>query len=268
MFQFPQLDPVAIDFGFLQIRWYGISYVAGLLTGWWLLHQRARHQPLLGWTTVQVSDLIFYGTVGILVGGRLGSVLFYNLPYYLENPLEILMIQRGGMSFHGGMIGVIAALWYYSRKIDQTFFETTDFIVPVAPVGLFFGRIANFINGELWGTRTDVPWAVIYPTPDGVGIARHPSQLYEAFLEGIVLFLVLWIYSSRIRPKMAVSGLFLLGYGTFRTLVEFFRQPDAEIGYLAGDWLTMGMMLSFPMAIAGIVLLLMAYHRDRIRSEK
>ena len=260
MFEFPQFDPVAVDFGIFQVRWYGISYVAGLLLAWWLLHYRSLRQPLLGWTPVQVSDLIFYATLGILFGGRLGSVLFYNLPYYLEHPLEILMINRGGMSFHGGFFGVMLALWYYSRKIDQGFLETTDFIVPVVPVGLFFGRIANFINGELWGTETTVPWAVIYPTPGG-GIARHPSQLYEALLEGVLLFIILWVFSGRIRPKMAVSGLFLAGYGLFRCMVEFVRAPDAEIGYLAGGWLTMGMLLSFPMLLAGIAMLVTAYRR-------
>lgn len=261
MIKYPDIDPVAIDFGFMKIRWYGISYVAGILVSWWLLHRRAVKQPLLGWTPVQVSDLIFYGTVGIIFGGRLGSVLFYNFSYYLHDPIQILMINKGGMSFHGGLLGVIFAIWFYSRKIDQTFFEATDFIAPVVPVGLFFGRIANFINGELWGAPSDLPWAVVITGPDGTGIARHPSQLYEALLEGVVLFIILWLYSGKIRPKMAISGAFLLGYGVFRLLVECVRLPDANIGYLAGNWLTMGMVLSFPMVLAGIILLISAYRK-------
>lgn len=260
MLQYPDIDPVAIDLGFIKIHWYGISYVVAILLAWWLLHFRARKQPLSGWTTVQVSDLVFYGTLGIVIGGRLGSVIFYNLPYYLENPLEVIMVNKGGMSFHGGMLGVIIAMWFYSRKIDQTFFEATDFIAPVAPVGLFFGRLANFVNGELWGAQSTLPWAMVFPNAGD--LPRHPSQLYEALLEGVVLFLILWIYSGKIRPKMAVSAMFLIFYGIFRTSVEFVREPDANIGYLAGDWLTMGMVLSSPMIIAGIFLLIYAQRKS------
>lgn len=263
MLPYPDIDPVAIHLGPLAIRWYGISYVAGILLAWWLLRYRALKQPLLGWTTVQVADLIFYGALGVIIGGRLGSVLFYNLPYYLDHPLEIIMLNRGGMSFHGGLLGVLVALWLYSRMIDQTYGETIDFLAPAVPVGLFFGRIANFINGELWGAPSTLPWAVIFPDPRAGGIPRHPSQLYEAFLEGIVLFIILWCFSARIRPKLAVTGLAFLCYGIFRTAVEFVREPDANIGFLAFGWVTMGQVLSAPMIVAGMVLLWFAYYKKR-----
>jgi phosphatidylglycerol---prolipoprotein diacylglyceryl transferase len=261
MIDYPNINPVAFDLGILKIHWYGISYVVGILLAWWFLHNKARKQPLLGWTTVQVSDLIFYGMLGIIIGGRLGSVLFYNFSYYIQHPIEIFYIQQGGMSFHGGLIGVITSLWFYSRKINQTFFETTDFIAPAVPIGLFFGRIANFINGELWGAPTNLPWAVIFPDPAAGGLARHPSQLYEALLEGIILFIILWVYSGKIRPTMAVSGLFLIGYGVFRFMVEFVRVPDQHIGYLAFDWFTMGQLLTLPMIILGLFLITLAYKK-------
>jgi phosphatidylglycerol:prolipoprotein diacylglycerol transferase len=261
MIGYPNIDPVAIDLGILKIHWYGISYVAGICLAWCFLHFRARKQPLLGWTTDQVGDLIFYGMLGIIIGGRLGSVLFYNFSYYLQHPIEIFYIQQGGMSFHGGLLGVLVSLWFYNRKINQSFFETTDFLAPVVPIGLFFGRIANFINGELWGAPTNLPWAVIFPDPAAGGIPRHPSQLYEALLEGLILFLILWVYSKKIRPKMAVSGLFLLGYGIFRFSVEFIREPDQHIGYLAFDWFTMGQLLTLPMILFGTVLMIMAYKK-------
>ena len=241
MLTYPDIDPVALDLGVFQIRWYGVSYVAGIVMAWVLLHYRARRAPLSVWTDEQLGDLIFYGTVGIILGGRLGSVLFYNLPYYLANPLAIIRVWEGGMSFHGALLGVALALWFYSRRFDKGFFETTDFLVPVVPVGLFFGRIANFINAELWGAPSDLPWAMVFP---GAGaVPRHPSQLYEAGLEGIVLFVILWLYSRKTRPTMAVSALFLSGYGLFRSLVEFVREPDQHIGYLAGGWLTMGAVI-------------------------
>ena len=255
MLTYPDIDPIAISLGPLKIRWYGISYVVGILFAWWLLRLRATRFHL---TYEQVADLIFYATVGIILGGRLGSVLFYNLPYYLEHPLEIIMINHGGMSFHGGLVGVLVAMWYFGRKINKGFFEVSDFLAPVVPVGLFFGRIANFINGELWGSPSNMPWAMVFPNPLAGGIPRHPSQLYEALLEGVLLFIILWWYSAKPRPAMAVSGLFLLGYGVFRSLVEFVRVPDANIGYLALGWVTMGQVLSLPMIIAGIIMMVMA----------
>ena len=260
MLNFPNINPVALDLGILQIRWYGISYVAGILLSWWLLNRRAR-APDSSWNEEQVSDLIFYSTIGIIVGGRLGSVLFYNFSSYISNPLAILKVWEGGMSFHGGLLGVAVAAWFFSRRTNHTFFQVTDFFIPAVPVGLFFGRIANFINGELWGAPSNLPWAMIFP---GAGdIPRHPSQLYEAGLEGIVLFIILWTYSSKARPTMAISGLFLLGYGIFRSAVEFVREPDGHIGYLFSDWLTMGQVLSLPMIVIGGVLLTLAYRRKR-----
>jgi len=264
MIDYPQIDPVALDLGIVQIRWYGLTYLAGIAGAWWLLVQRAKKSAGI-WTDEQVSDLIFYGAVGLIIGGRLGSALFYNLPYYLAYPLDIFKIWQGGMSFHGGLIGVLVAIWLFGRKTHKGFFVVSDFLAPVVPVGLGFGRIGNFINGELWGAPTTVPWAMIFPDINAGGIARHPSQLYQAFLEGLLLFIILWWFSSRPRPVMAVSGLFLLLYGLFRSLVEFVREPDAHIGYLAGNWLTMGQVLSMPMIVGGAVLLLLAYREKNLK---
>ena len=262
MLTFPNIDPVAIGLGFLQVRWYGLSYIAGILGAWALLRHRAK-SGRYGWTAEQVADLMFYGVLGVIIGGRLGSALFYNLTYYLENPLDVLKVWQGGMSFHGGLIGVLVACWWCGRKTNKAFFEVTDFLAPVVPVGLFTGRLGNFINAELWGKPTDVSWAMIFP---GAGpLPRHPSQLYEAFLEGLCLFVILWWFSARPRPLMAVSGLFLLGYGLFRFAVEFVREPDAHLGYIGPDWglewLTMGQVLCLPMILAGIALLVFARRR-------
>ncbi|MFQ5661132.1 MAG: prolipoprotein diacylglyceryl transferase [Gammaproteobacteria bacterium] len=267
MLTYPDIDPIAIDFGMVQIRWYGISYVAAILFAWWLLRYRVRSRQL-DWTAEQIADLVFYATVGIILGGRLGSVLFYNLPYYFQHPLAIFKIWQGGMSFHGGLIGVLTASWLYGRHIHKGFFSVIDFLAPVVPIGLGFGRIGNFINGELWGRPAHLPWAMVFPDPRAGGVPRHPSQLYEALLEGLLLFVILWGFSSRPRPVMAVSGLFLLLYGIFRCLAEFFRQPDGNIGFLAGDWLTMGQLLSFPMIILGIVFLFLAYRDNSVTSNK
>ena len=259
MLTFPNIDPVAVDLGFLQVRWYGISYIAGILGAWALLHFRAK-SGRFGWTTEQVADLMFYGILGVIIGGRLGSALFYNLPYYLDNPLDVLKVWQGGMSFHGGLLGVLIACWWYGRKLDKTFFEVTDFLAPVVPIGLFTGRLGNFVNAELWGKPSDVPWAMVFP---GAGpLPRHPSQLYEALLEGLCLFIILWWFSTRPRPRMAVSGLFLVGYGLFRFTVEFVRAPDAHLGYLGFGWVTMGQVLSLPMILAGVVLCAIAYGRE------
>lgn len=258
MIAYPDIDPVAVDMGFVKIHWYGISYVVGILVSWLLLRYRGR-QAQWGVSDEQVADLVFYAMLGIILGGRLGSVIFYNLPYYLQHPIEIFYIQQGGMSFHGGLIGVILAVWVFAGKINKPLFGLIDYIAPVVPIGLGCGRIGNFINGELWGAPSNLPWAMIFPDPASGGIARHPSQLYEAFLEGLVLFIILWCFSIKPRPLKAISGLFLLGYGIFRFAVEFVRTPDAHIGYLAFDWLTMGQLLSLPMVIIGVVLLVMAY---------
>ena len=253
---FPQIDPVALSLGPLQIHWYGLMYLFGFAGAWWLGRVRAERY---GWTAEQVEDLLFYGAIGVMLGGRLGYALFYDLANNLEHPLNIFKIWQGGMSFHGGLLGVLTAFWLFSRKTGKSYFEISDFIAPMVPIGLFFGRIGNFINGELWGKVSDVPWAMVFPT--GGPEPRHPSQLYEAGLEGLVLFLILWLYSAKPKPLGAVSGLFLLGYGFFRFIIEFVRIPDQQYGYLALDWLTMGQILSLPMIILGLFLMVRAYRR-------
>ena len=258
MLHYPDIDPVAVHIGPLKIHWYGIMYLIGFGTAWWLGQHRA-NRPDSGWTGQQISDLIFYGALGAVLGGRIGYVLFYDLPVFLAEPLRIFKVWEGGMSFHGGLIGVLIAMILYKRHINKRFFEVTDFLAPLVPIGLGAGRIGNFINGELWGKVSDVPWAMVFPT--GGPLPRHPSQLYEAFLEGAVLFTILWLYSSKPRPRMAVSGLFLLCYGLFRFAVEFVRVPDSQLGYLALDWVTMGQILSTPLILIGAFLLWWAYRK-------
>jgi len=221
-----------------------------------------------GWEKSQVEDLLFYGAIGVILGGRIGYALFYDLPNVLHNPLTLFKIWQGGMSFHGGLLGVLVAIWLFGRKSGKAFFEISDFIAPMVPLGLFFGRIGNFINGELWGRASDVPWAMVFPT--GGAVARHPSQLYQAMLEGLLLFILLWWFSTKSRPRAAVSGAFLLGYGSFRFIAEFFRVPDPQYGYLAFDWFTMGQLLCTPMIVAGVVMIVWAYqHADPAsRSDK
>lgn len=253
MITYPNIDPVAIQLGPLAIRWYGLMYILAFGVAWWLARRRAA-QPGSGWTAEQVDDLIFYGALGVIAGGRLGSILFYNFDAWLRDPVMLLRIWEGGMSFHGGLLGVLVAMWFYGRKLGRGFFAMTDFVAPIVPLGLAFGRLGNFINGELWGKPTDAPWAFIVD-----GVARHPSQLYQAALEGVALFLLLWFYSATRPPRMAVSGAFALGYGCFRFAVEFVRLPDAHLGYLAFGWLTMGQLLSLPLIALGLVLLWLAY---------
>ncbi len=257
MLKHPQFDPVAISVGPLKVHWYGLTYLAGFALGWWLGRVRARKQ----WTPVneqQVGDLLFYIALGVILGGRFGYVVFYNFDQFIDNPLWLLRVWEGGMSFHGGLIGVMLAMWWFGRRLGCGFFRIADFVAPLVPVGLGFGRIGNFINGELWGRPTDMPWGMVFPqAPDE--LARHPSQLYQFALEGVALFVALWLYSSRPRPTMAVSGLFLILYGIFRIINEFFRQPDPQLGYLAFNWLTMGQLLSLPMVIAGALLMVFAY---------
>ncbi|MDP0589145.1 MAG: prolipoprotein diacylglyceryl transferase [Candidatus Endonucleobacter bathymodioli] len=249
MVAYTSIDPVAISFGFVKIHWYGLMYVTGFAGAWWLASIRAKNSNGL-WKQEYVSDLIFYGAIGVILGGRFGYVIFYNFDYFILHPFWLFRIWEGGMSFHGGLLGVILAMAVCSRKLDKSFSQTVDFIAPLVPVGLGAGRIGNFIGGELWGRATDVSWAMVFPR-DPDQIARHPSQLYQFALEGVVLFIVLWWFSSRPRPRMAISGLFLLVYGLVRIVVEFFREPDAHLGYLAFDWLTMGQILSLPMVILG-----------------
>ena len=267
MLSYPDIDPVALALGPIKIHWYGISYVVGIVAAWLLLRWRAKKKPLLGWEQEHIDDMVFYATLGIIIGGRLGSVLFYNLPYYLDHPIDIFKINQGGMSFHGGLIGVLLAMVWFARKTNSRLFNVIDFIIPVVPIGLGCGRIGNFINGELWGAPSSVPWAIIFPSPYAGGVARHPSQLYEALLEGLLLFIILWIYSSKPRPMMAVTGLFLLGYGVFRSSVEFVREPDAHLGYLAFDWVTMGQVLSVPMILLGVILLVLAHRNEECKKQ-
>lgn len=260
MLTYPQIDPVLVSLGPLKVHWYGLMYLIAFALAWWILLIQVR-RPWWRVTSEQVSDIVFYGAFGVVLGGRLGYVLFYNLPAYMADPLALFQIWNGGMSFHGGFIGVLVAIALYARKHRLGFFELTDLIAPAVPLGLFVGRLGNFINGELWGKVTNVPWAMVFPT--GGPAPRHPSQLYEACLEGLMLFIILWWFAAKPRPRMAASALFLLGYGSFRFLVEFVREPDTHIGYLAWDWLTMGHLLSFPMIVVGLGFLWFAYQNSQ-----
>ena len=260
MLPYPQIDPVALAIGPLKIHWYGLMYLIGIGAAWLILSRRLnRFDPT--WTKEKLSDLVFWVAMGVIVGGRLGYVLFYDLSAYIANPLLIFEVWKGGMAFHGGLIGVMLAVWGFGKHNGKSFFQIMDFIAPVVPIGLGAGRIGNFINAELWGKASDVPWAMIFPT-DPQQLARHPSQLYQFALEGVALFLILWLYSRKPRPTMAVSGMFALFYGIFRFIVEFVRVPDAQLGYLAFGWVTMGQILCIPMIAGGLFLIWWAYHRD------
>ena len=261
MIAYPEIDPVAFALGPLKVHWYGLMYLIGFGAGWWLGRVRAR-QSVRGWRGVDVDDVLFYVAVGVVVGGRLGYVIFYDFPGFLADPLSLFKLWQGGMSFHGGLIGVIVAMLLFARSRGRAFFEVADFIAPLVPPGLLAGRLGNFINGNLWGRETDLPWGMVFPT--GGPVPRHPSQLYEALLEGVVLFALLWWFSRRPRPVAAVSGLFLLGYGVFRFAVEFVREPDAHLGYLALDWFTMGQALTLPMMLFGAGLMWFAHSRGAV----
>lgn len=258
MFVRPDFDPIALSIGPLDIHWYGLMYLLSFVVGWGMAVVRTR-QSHIHWHRDEVGDFLFYVVLGVVLGGRLGYCLLYQPDLFLHHPIQIFYIWQGGMSFHGGMLGVFLASWLFGRKTNRTFFTITDFIAPMVPIGLFFGRIANFINGELIGRAADVPWAMIYPHVDMQ--PRHPSELYEATLEGLVLFAILWIYAAKPRPRMAVSGLFLIGYGAFRFFCEFFRQPDAFAGFVAFGWMTLGQLYSAPMVLGGIALMVWAYRR-------
>ncbi len=253
----PDFDPVAIHLGPLSIRWYGIMYLVGFTLFLFMGRKRIADRP--DWTIKELDDLLFYGALGVVLGGRLGYVFFYKFSDYLREPLHIFYVWEGGMSFHGGMLGVIFAVWLFSKKTGKKWLSVTDFVAPLVPLGLGAGRIGNFINGELWGRPTDVPWAMIFPKMDMQ--PRHPSELYEFALEGVTLFLILWFFSKKPRPMGAVSGLFLIGYGSFRFLVEFTREPDSFLGLLALG-LSMGQWLSLPMILIGIGMMVWAYKRS------
>jgi phosphatidylglycerol---prolipoprotein diacylglyceryl transferase len=257
----PQFDPVAIAIGPLAVRWYGLMYLIAFLAFMLLGRYRARQNILNGWLPRDVDDLLFFGVIGVILGGRLGEVLFFQPGYYFSHPLEIPAVWKGGMSFHGGFLGVLAAVWYYARKTDRAWLDVTDFIAPLIPLGLAAGRIGNFINGELWGRPADptLPWAMIFPQVDAV--PRHPSQLYQAGLEGLALFVLLWWFAAEPRPRGAVSGAFLIGYGVFRSVAEFFRNPDEGIFGVLTFGISMGQWLSLPMILAGAALMMWSYRR-------
>ena len=259
----PQFDPVAFSLGPRAVRWYGLMYLVAFVQFILLGRYRIRTRPGL-LTGEQLDDLLFYGMLGVILGGRLGQVLFYEPAYYLTHPLEILAVWKGGMSFHGGFLGVLAAMGLWSRKHQVAWFDVTDFIAPLVPLGLAAGRIGNFINGELWGRVADpsLPWAMIFPQAGDMQL-RHPSQLYHVGLEGLALFAILWIFSSRPRPRSAVSGVFLIGYGAFRFVTEFFREPDHGI-FGQSYTISMGQWLSLPMVAIGIAMLVMAYRKKSL----
>ncbi|MBS0012935.1 MAG: prolipoprotein diacylglyceryl transferase [Desulfobacterales bacterium] len=254
MIVLPEIDPVAFEIGPLAVRWYGLMYVIGFAAALVLGTSRARRKdsPM---TLAQFQDLVFYAIIGLIIGARLGYMLFYDSSALIRAPLEIIKVWHGGMSFHGGLLGIVAAGLVFAKRNDIHFLDLGDFAAPLAPPGLFAGRIGNFINAELWGRPSDVPWAMVFPGPAAGPFSRHPSQLYEALLEGAVLFFILWFFSRQPRPRGMVLGLFLLLYGFFRFLVEFFRQPDLHLGFVALDFLTMGQLLSLPMIAAGGFLL-------------
>jgi len=258
----PQFDPVAIRIGPLAVHWYGLMYLVGFLLFFQLGKWRCRRWPERGFDAKMLDDMLFYGVIGVIVGGRLGQVLFYDLDYYLRHPAEIIAVWRGGMSFHGGLLGVIAATALYARKSGKTFFQITDFVAPLVPLALLAGRIGNFINGELWGRVADasLPWSMVFPQADN--LPRHPSQLYEAGMEGLLLFILVWWFSAKERPRPAVSGVFMIGYGVFRWISEYFREPDP--GLFGHSYaISMGQWLSLPMIIVGVAMVILAYRRSQ-----
>ena len=280
---FVDINPIAFSIGPVQVHWYGIMYLLGFAGAWWL-GQRRRAAGRLPVTADQFSDLSFYLMLGVIVGGRVGYMIFYDTGELLHHPLSLFRVWEGGMSFHGGLLGVLVAALIWTRRHRINFFDAVDFVAPLVPIGLGLGRLGNFIGGELWGRRTDLPWGMIFPrslealgkSKDELyqsylagqlnGEARHPSQLYEFCLEGVVLFVVLWLYSRKPRPRYAVSGMFALLYGLFRFSVEFVREPDVQLGFIAFDWLTMGQILSLPLIAVGVWLLWMSRRSPTLAS--
>ena len=258
MLSYPEIDPVIFSIGFLKIRWYGLMYLLGFVVAIMLAKARTKKS----WSPIkrsEVDDLIFYCMLGVILGGRLGYVFFYAWQQLISDPLYIFRIMEGGMSFHGGLIGVIVSLWFYGKKINKDMITMMDFVAPIVPLGLGFGRIGNFINGELWGKPTDVAWSFKVN-----GVSLHATQLYEAFLEGLTLFLILWFFTEKKRPKMHSSAIFLIVYGIFRFFVEFYRVPDSHLNYLAFGWVTMGQILTAPMIIVGMTMFILANNKEKI----
>ena len=275
---YPEFDPIIVQLGPAALRWYGLMYLIGFVAAWWLARRRASLGGVI--KPEQVDDLIFYGALGVILGGRLGYIFFYNFDQWLADPLVLLRVWEGGMAFHGGLLGVIVAMALMAKRLQLRFFQVADFVAPLVPLGLLAGRVGNFINGELWGGVTDAVWGMQVRCAEHLNLCMnklglpadtelspplHPSQLYEAALEGLVLFLMLWWFSRKPRAVGAVSGLFLIGYGSMRFIVEFVRMPDAHIGYLWGDWFTMGQLLSTPMILAGIAFVIWANRTQKTR---
>jgi phosphatidylglycerol:prolipoprotein diacylglycerol transferase len=258
MLTYPNIDPVAISVGSFQVHWYGIMYLLAFAAAWFLAWKRAHREdsPL---KTSHVEDLIVYGALGVVLGGRLGYVVFYNFEAWMRDPLWLFRVWEGGMSFHGGLLGVILAIYLFCRRIHAPFYNTLDFIAPLVPLGLGFGRLGNFIGQELWGRATNVSWGMVFPN-DPAQLVRHPSQLYQAFLEGAVLFAIVYWFSRKPRPRLAVASVFIIFYGIFRFLIEFVRQPDDHIKTLIFGWMTRGQLLSIPMVVFGVVVLFWAYY--------
>ncbi|HET6829685.1 MAG TPA: prolipoprotein diacylglyceryl transferase [Ramlibacter sp.] len=260
MLTFPQINPVALQLGPVAIHWYGLTYLAAFGLFMLLALLRLRHQPYASitgpgaWSRRDVEDMLFLGVLGVIVGGRLGYCLFYKPGYYLSNPLEIFMVWKGGMSFHGGMLGVIVSQWWFAHSRSKPFLQVMDFVAPCVPTGLAAGRLGNFINGELWGREADasLPWAMVFPQ-SGSNLPRHPSQVYQFLLEGLLLFIILWLYARKERKQGQVAAVFLVGYGVFRFTAEYFREPDAHLGVLALN-MTMGQWLCVPMILFGVLL--------------
>jgi phosphatidylglycerol---prolipoprotein diacylglyceryl transferase len=255
MLTYPEFDRVAFSIGPVEVHWYGLMYVVGFIAGWWLARRRAA-APGSTWKAVDVDDLIFFAAMGVILGGRLGWILVYGFDTIRADPLNIIRVWQGGMSFHGGLVGVMIAVALFAKRRGRKVADVFDFTAPLPAIGLFAGRIGNFINGELWGKPTDLPWGMLVN-----GRVLHPSQLYEAALEGVLMFVILWWFTSKPRWRLAPAGLFLALYGAFRFVVEFVRVPDADIGYLAFGWLTMGQLLSLPVLAAGLTMLAIAYTR-------
>jgi phosphatidylglycerol:prolipoprotein diacylglycerol transferase len=254
--QFPVIDPIIFSIGPVALRWYGTMYLIGFLAAMFMANKAADNSKGL-WTRDQVSDLLFYSFLGVILGGRVGYVLFYQFDYFIADPLYLLKIWEGGMSFHGGLLGVILAIFIFAKKTNKSFLTVGDFVAPLVPIGLGMGRLGNFINAELWGRQTDVPWAMVFPT-DPLGLPRHPSQLYEFFLEGVVLFIILYVICRKPRTLGLAAGTFLIGYGVFRSIVEFFREPDAHLG-LYFSFISKGQILSIPMILIGLFMIYYGY---------